>query len=138
MSAANRTMPQNQPMPVGIMAQNPITKPSDVAPPTRSDSVPQQAGTQPGDGSKVHDHEQIHEDGRGAPSGSGANVPPTKGPHQEGVPAAQVTGKVPWKEQVIAYAQKTRGTVLRKSSLKEHADKVLQGETSGFEPPPEK
>ncbi|TFY64605.1 hypothetical protein EVG20_g5887 [Dentipellis fragilis] len=103
MSAENRTIPQDQPMPVGIMAQNPITKPSDVAPPTRSDSVPQQAGTQPGDGSKVHDH-----DGESAPpaaAAADANVPQTKGPHQEGVPAAQVTGKVPWKEQVIAYAQ---------------------------------
>ncbi|EIM81741.1 uncharacterized protein STEHIDRAFT_161907 [Stereum hirsutum FP-91666 SS1] len=50
----------------------------------------------------------------------------------------QVTEKanIPWKEQVIGYAQKTRGTVLGKNGLKDHGDQILQGETTAREPPP--
>ncbi|KAI9452762.1 hypothetical protein BJY52DRAFT_1190019 [Lactarius psammicola] len=44
------------------------------------------------------------------------------------------TGKIPWKDQVIAYAKKTRGAVLRKSTLKEHGDQILAGEASAWEP----
>ncbi|KAH8984408.1 hypothetical protein EDB92DRAFT_1946771 [Lactarius akahatsu] len=44
------------------------------------------------------------------------------------------TGKVPWKDQVIAYAKKTRGAVLRKSTLKEHGDQILAGEASAWQP----
>ncbi|KAN0135330.1 hypothetical protein V8E53_006895 [Lactarius tabidus] len=42
--------------------------------------------------------------------------------------------KIPWKEQVIAYAKKTRGAVLRKPTLKEHGDQILTGEASAWEP----
>jgi len=44
------------------------------------------------------------------------------------------TGPVPWKEQVIAYAKKTRGKVLRKPTLTEHGDQILAGEASAWEP----
>lgn len=42
--------------------------------------------------------------------------------------------KIPWKDQVIAYAKKTRGSVLRKPTLKEHGDQILTGEASAWEP----
>ncbi|KAI0312058.1 hypothetical protein OF83DRAFT_1147935 [Amylostereum chailletii] len=90
-SAAQSTSPQHD---------EPVILPSKVAPPTRSDTEPQQAATQPGDGSEVH------------------------------------KTKVPFKEQVIGYAQKTRGTALRKPSLKEHGDQVLSGSADAREPPP--
>ncbi|KDQ62598.1 hypothetical protein JAAARDRAFT_54523 [Jaapia argillacea MUCL 33604] len=73
--------------------------PSEVAPPTKVDTEPQQASTQPGDGSEVHSE-----------------------------------GKVPWKDQVLGYAKKTRGTVLGKSATKEHGEKILQGEASPTTP----
>ncbi|KAL1727141.1 hypothetical protein EV714DRAFT_238925 [Schizophyllum commune] len=71
------------------------TMPSQVAEPTRTNSVPQQASTMPGDGAEVHE-------------------------------------KVPFKEQVIAAAKKTRGTVLGKPELKEDAQQILDGEHSGL------
>ncbi|KAJ7367297.1 hypothetical protein DFH08DRAFT_837070 [Mycena albidolilacea] len=37
---------------------------------------------------------------------------------------------VPFKERVIGVAKKTRGTVLGKPELKEHGEKILQGEAS--------
>ncbi|KAL1667464.1 hypothetical protein GGF50DRAFT_124792 [Schizophyllum commune] len=66
-----------------------------VAEPTRTNSIPQQASTMPGDGAEVHE-------------------------------------KVPFKEQVIAAAKKTRGTVLGKPELKEDAQQILDGEHSGL------
>ncbi|TRM63879.1 hypothetical protein BD626DRAFT_493026 [Schizophyllum amplum] len=71
------------------------TMPSEVAQPTRTNSVPQQGSTQPGDGSEVHE-------------------------------------KVPFKEQVIAAAKKTRGTVLGKEELKQEGQEILNGERSGL------
>ncbi|KAJ6504588.1 hypothetical protein C8R47DRAFT_151969 [Mycena vitilis] len=37
---------------------------------------------------------------------------------------------VPFKERVIGVAKKTRGTLLAKPELKEHGEKILQGESS--------
>ncbi|KAF7314581.1 hypothetical protein MKEN_00931500 [Mycena kentingensis (nom. inval.)] len=37
---------------------------------------------------------------------------------------------VPFKERVIGVAKKTRGTLLAKPELKEHGEKILQGEAS--------
>ncbi|KAF7364903.1 hypothetical protein MVEN_00360800 [Mycena venus] len=37
---------------------------------------------------------------------------------------------VPFKERVIGVAKKTRGTLLGKPELKEHGEKILQGEAS--------
>ncbi|KAJ7867985.1 hypothetical protein B0H13DRAFT_2002794 [Mycena leptocephala] len=45
---------------------------------------------------------------------------------------------VPFKERVIGVAKKTRGTLLGKPELKEHGEKILQGEASIYnidEPP---
>ncbi|KAI0269980.1 hypothetical protein BC834DRAFT_581649 [Gloeopeniophorella convolvens] len=71
-----------------------VASPSDMANPTRVDTAPQQA-TEPGSGTTV-------------PADSNAQlVSPTADP-------TSASGQVPWKEQVIAYAKKTRGSVLRK------------------------
>ncbi|KAM6493995.1 hypothetical protein JOM56_010356 [Amanita muscaria] len=81
--------------------------PSEVVSPTRVDEAPQQASTAPGDGRVVHDNH---------------NPPADSDMTDE--------NKVPFKEKMIGYAQKTRGTILRKPSLKEHGEKILQGETT--------
>ncbi|KAK2465734.1 hypothetical protein APHAL10511_002278 [Amanita phalloides] len=82
---------------------NPTVMPSDVVPPTNVDEAPQQA---PGSGHIVHDN----------PHGvTGTDASPKK---------------VTFKEQVIGHAQKTRGTVLRKPSLKEHGQDILEGKTT--------
>ncbi|KAI9507619.1 hypothetical protein F5148DRAFT_89507 [Russula earlei] len=44
------------------------------------------------------------------------------------------SGRVAWKDQVIAFAKKTRGTIFRKPTLKEHGDQILAGEASAREP----
>ncbi|KAK7048643.1 hypothetical protein R3P38DRAFT_2870609 [Favolaschia claudopus] len=54
---------------------------------------------------------------------------------------AQTEGQppmVPFKERVIGVAKKTRGTLLGKPELKEHGEKILQGEASihNVEEPP--
>ncbi|KAF8885694.1 hypothetical protein CPB84DRAFT_1788168 [Gymnopilus junonius] len=85
--------------------------PSQQVAPTRVDTLPQQASTQPGDGSEVH--KQTRAAGSNKPSqGTGKPVP------------------VPFKERVIGVAQKTRGTLLGKSQLVEHGDKILTGQTT--------
>ncbi|KAF5382443.1 hypothetical protein D9615_002714 [Tricholomella constricta] len=91
--------------------------PSQVAPPTRSDTPPQQgiillamsmaiakgysASTQPGDGSEVH----------------------------QGPPAPS-SPKVPFKEQVLGAAK-----LLRKPDLKQEGEMILEGQKSAFEEP---
>ncbi|KAL0960779.1 hypothetical protein HGRIS_005799 [Hohenbuehelia grisea] len=91
--------------------------PSEVVAPTRTDSIPQQASTQPGDGShKHHDHHEQNQ------AGQPVNV-------------VEVPGqKVPFKDQVIGYAQKTRGTLLGKPEVKEHGEKVLEGQVPAQKP----
>ncbi|KAJ7451638.1 hypothetical protein FB451DRAFT_1409726 [Mycena latifolia] len=42
---------------------------------------------------------------------------------------------VPFKERVIGVAKKTRGTLLGKPELKEHGEKILQGEASIHDEP---
>ncbi|KAF7348301.1 hypothetical protein MSAN_01783800 [Mycena sanguinolenta] len=57
-------------------------------------------------------------------------------PEQGQVPNHPMTMKneappmVPFKERVIGVAKKTRGTLLSKPELKEHGQKILQGEAS--------
>ncbi|KAI0031924.1 hypothetical protein K488DRAFT_51023 [Vararia minispora EC-137] len=82
--------------------------PSSVVNPQRVDTLPQQGSTQPDDGQAVHAQQQPVEE-QGQPS---------------------------FKEQVIGYAQKTRGAVLRKSELKQHGEQVLEGRADAREPPP--
>ncbi|VDC05550.1 unnamed protein product [Peniophora sp. CBMAI 1063] len=83
-------------------AQNSQHLPSETVQPTQVDDAPQQASTQPGDGSEV-----------------------------------QVQGGKPsFKEQVIGYAQKTRGATLGKQELKQHGEAVIQGQADAREPPP--
>ncbi|KAJ7274236.1 hypothetical protein C8J57DRAFT_1314989 [Mycena rebaudengoi] len=43
---------------------------------------------------------------------------------------------VPFKDQVIGVAKKTRGTLLGKPELKEHGEKILQGEATIYDKPP--
>ncbi|KAF9492022.1 hypothetical protein BDN71DRAFT_1509818 [Pleurotus eryngii] len=109
--------------------------PSQVVAPTKIDSVSQQgwwwwissifhavnidrfgdtvASTQPGDGSEVRivdrrTKEELIND---------PNVHVIEVPGQ----------KVPFKDQVIGYAQKTRGTLLRKTETKQHGEQILEG-----------
>ncbi|PPQ73484.1 hypothetical protein CVT26_010186 [Gymnopilus dilepis] len=77
--------------------------PSEQVKPTRVDTLPQQAATQPGDGSEVHEQSRAADSNR---------------------PAQGTTEKVPFKEQ------KTRGTLLGKPQLAEHGEKILTGQTS--------
>ncbi|KAF9533090.1 hypothetical protein CPB83DRAFT_890218 [Crepidotus variabilis] len=81
--------------------------PSAVVEPTRVETPAQQGSTAPGDGHVVHDHHASH-----------TNT------------SAGASEKLPFKEQVIAYAQKTRGTILGKPGLKEHGDAILDGQTT--------
>ncbi|GLB38636.1 hypothetical protein LshimejAT787_0505010 [Lyophyllum shimeji] len=82
--------------------------PSEVVRPTRTDTEPQQAATQPGDGGEVHSTRQ----------------PPTV------IQIPSEPAKVPFKEQVIGVAKKTRGTVLNKPELKEEGEMILEGQKS--------
>ena len=84
-----------------------VQRPSDFAPATRTDSVPQQASTQPGDGREVHFADQ---------------EPPRD-------------AKVPFKEQVIGVAKKTRGTLLHKPEVKQHGDLILEGKVTHRQDP---
>ncbi|KAJ7079754.1 hypothetical protein B0H15DRAFT_953849 [Mycena belliarum] len=43
---------------------------------------------------------------------------------------------VPFKEQVIGVAKKTRGTLLGKPELKEHGEQILRGESGIHDEPP--
>jgi len=90
--------------------------PCDVAQvtPTKVDEAPQQASTAPGDGHVAHDnpHEKEAESTGQLPTHTAS------------------PDKVPFREQVIGYAQKTRGTILQKPELKEHGEQILQGRTT--------
>ncbi|KIY46731.1 hypothetical protein FISHEDRAFT_75342 [Fistulina hepatica ATCC 64428] len=94
--------------------------PTDDAPATKINTSPQQGFTQPGDGG----------DGTGS---FGENVQVVQVPLQP--------QKVPFKDQVppapsqhahSLLPQKTRGTVLRKPTLKDEGEKILRGEQSAF------
>ncbi|KAK7468950.1 hypothetical protein VKT23_003449 [Stygiomarasmius scandens] len=88
-----------------------VRMPSEVVQPTRSTTQPQQGSTQPGDGTTIHTE----------PDGTRVvEVPP---PH------------VPFKEQVVGYAKKTRGTVLNHPDTKEHGEAILEGKASIHTPP---
>ncbi|KAH8833923.1 hypothetical protein DL96DRAFT_1578847 [Flagelloscypha sp. PMI_526] len=83
-----------------------VQKPSDVVAPHRTDSIPQQGSTQPGDGHKDHTAQMN-------------NAEPVVEVH-----------KVPFKEQVIGFAKKTRGTVLNHPETKEAGNKILEGQVT--------
>ncbi|PPQ75817.1 hypothetical protein CVT24_002679 [Panaeolus cyanescens] len=84
--------------------------PSKSVEPTRVDTPRQQASTEPNDGSRVHFGERNLQENRNQ----------TTAERQE--------QGVPFKEQVIGYAQKTRGTLLGKPELKEHGQQILEGQ----------
>jgi len=87
----------------------PTLLPSDVASPTRSNTLPQQGSTQPGDGDQVH---------------FDTNPSDTTQPK-----------RVPFKEKVIGVAKKTRGTLLGKPELKEHGEMILEGQVTHNQDP---
>ncbi|RDB14665.1 hypothetical protein Hypma_016342 [Hypsizygus marmoreus] len=93
-----------------------VRLPSDVVHPTRSDTPPQQGATQPGDGSEVHVRQ---------PATNIVEVPSD----QTGAP------KVPFKEQVIGVAKKTRGTLLGKPDVKEQGEMILEGKATAQDEP---
>jgi len=48
--------------------------------------------------------------------------------------AAMVVGPPSWKEKVVGYAKRIRGTMLRKPGTKEHGDKILEGHATIDDP----
>jgi len=48
--------------------------------------------------------------------------------------AVMVVGPPSWKEKVVGYAKKFRGTMLRKPGTKEHGDKILEGQATVDDP----
>ncbi|KAF8491179.1 hypothetical protein F5888DRAFT_1068905 [Russula emetica] len=58
------------------------------------------------------------------------DVPRVEDPNVSGTSPTSPTGRIPWKDQVVAFAKKTRGTIFRK----EHGDQILAGEASAQEP----
>ncbi|KAJ7643873.1 hypothetical protein FB45DRAFT_1052734 [Roridomyces roridus] len=65
-------------------------------------------------------------------------APPRDGALLHEQPAAPAAGNppvVPFKDRVIGVAKKTRGTLLAKPELKEHGEKILQGEASIHDDP---
>lgn len=110
----------------GVPNQQPVLPSFRTARQTRSNTLHQQAMTQPGVGSAVH-----------GPAHNPANPTLGKKRTHDGTEVIEVpaAAKVPFTEQVIGYAQKTRGTLLRKPELKEHGEKILEGQiTSGHGP----
>ncbi|KAE9408865.1 hypothetical protein BT96DRAFT_1013037 [Gymnopus androsaceus JB14] len=103
----------------------PVIMPSQVAPTTRSNTLPQQGNTQPDSGSAVHS--QDREPGDIALEKVNVVQVPPEG--QSG------THEVPFKERVIGVAKKTRGTLLGNTELKEHGEQILQGNASVHDPP---
>ncbi|KAF5361051.1 hypothetical protein D9756_005007 [Leucocoprinus leucothites] len=124
----------------------PIPLPSSFAPPTMVDDLPQQGATQPGNGQTVRAHgdHELGGDRTGYPSRDVQPVPTSaSGPTSTGQDrimdspprdSGESFKKVPFKEQVIGVAQKTRGTLLGKPGLKEHGQKILEGEITHEEP----
>ncbi|KAJ7758107.1 hypothetical protein DFH07DRAFT_818677 [Mycena maculata] len=62
----------------------------------------------------------------------GQRQAPTAVPLQQNAAQPSI---VPFKERVIGVAKKTRGTLLGKPELKEHGEKILQGEASIHDEP---
>ncbi|TFK70948.1 hypothetical protein BDN72DRAFT_896046 [Pluteus cervinus] len=92
----------------------------------RSDTPPQQAATQPDSGQTTH---------ASGPTGPASDSQQGTA-HDAPVRVIEVPGpKVAFKDQVIGYAQKTRGTLLNKPELKEHGEQVLEGRASGVKHP---
>ncbi|KIK69767.1 hypothetical protein GYMLUDRAFT_34161 [Collybiopsis luxurians FD-317 M1] len=99
----------------------PLILPSQVAEPTRSNTLPQQGHSQPESGSAVH---------------TDAPEPGDIARERVNVVTVPAEGQsVPFKERVIGVAKKTRGTLLGKPELKEHGEQILQGNASVHDPP---
>ncbi|KAF5343256.1 hypothetical protein D9758_013416 [Tetrapyrgos nigripes] len=88
-----------------------VRMPSEVVQPTRSTTQPQQGATQPDSGHAIHTEPD------------GTRVVEVPGP------------QVPFKEQVVGYAKKTRGTLLGNHETKEHGEAILEGKASISTPP---
>ncbi|KAN0118647.1 hypothetical protein V8E52_005070 [Russula decolorans] len=69
-----------------------------------------------------------------SPQQDAADGPRVADPNASGTSPTSLTGRVPWRDQVVAFAKKTRGTIFRKSTLKEQGDQILAGEASAQEP----
>ncbi|KAF9452910.1 hypothetical protein P691DRAFT_802768 [Macrolepiota fuliginosa MF-IS2] len=95
-----------------------VPPPSSFARPTVVDDAPQQALTQPGGGTTINTDVEATQ-----PSQQVSHPGPGLGEESPGK-------EIPFKEQVIGVAQKTRGTLLRKPKLKEHGEKILVGEAT--------
>ncbi|EIN12566.1 hypothetical protein PUNSTDRAFT_42143 [Punctularia strigosozonata HHB-11173 SS5] len=94
------------------------TAPSQTAQPTRVSTPPQQASTQPGDGSvKTVRPDEVD---RNDPNINVVELPPQ-------------AGKIPWKDQVIGHAKNIRGTAVGNKSTKEQGQKILNGEIAPAE-----
>ncbi|KAH9983016.1 hypothetical protein BJV74DRAFT_852393 [Russula compacta] len=93
--------------------------PSHTVDPDRIYTVPEQATTGAADGTRGIDIDP--------------NIPNTSQPTTAAIPVSK-SGRVPWKDQVVAFAKKTRGTLFRKPTLKEHGDQILAGEASARVP----
>ncbi|EAU85979.2 hypothetical protein CC1G_03002 [Coprinopsis cinerea okayama7 len=87
--------------------------PSEIVPGVQGghvDTAPQQASTQPGDGSEVRVSRASDDRSKGL--------------------SGTFNGNIPFKERVVGGAQKIRGTVLGKPDLKEHGQAILDGRTT--------
>jgi len=93
-------------------------KPSEVAPPTSVEEVPQQASTMPGDGSEVQTERVA-----GGPDTNVVEVP---------------AEKPSFKDQVLGYAKVTRGKALGNAQTKEIGQRILEGDASLHKYPAEK
>jgi len=55
-------------------------------------------------------------------------------PGDGGAAMGVVVGPPSWKEKVVGYAKRIRGTMLRKPGTKEHGDKILEGQATIDDP----
>ncbi|EGN98536.1 hypothetical protein SERLA73DRAFT_139032 [Serpula lacrymans var. lacrymans S7.3] len=106
------------PSEVDRAANTPQPYPSEVAPPTVVDTLPQQASTSPGDGSEVQAKPDIRKPSEVDMDDPNINV------------VVLPAEKPSFKQQVFGYAQVARGTAMRKPSLKERGENILRGEES--------
>ncbi|KAF9262772.1 hypothetical protein L218DRAFT_959918 [Marasmius fiardii PR-910] len=104
----------------GVPAEKHTARPSGFVEPTRDTTAPQQGSTQPGDGSTVRE---------------------TTGPDGQPLRVVEVPAQgeqhVPFKDQVVGYAKKTRGAMLGNHELKDHGEQILHGTASVSTPPHE-
>ncbi|KAH9959791.1 hypothetical protein BC827DRAFT_1268558 [Russula dissimulans] len=106
----------------------PASKPSPSAPPGAQAAVPPSGAVEPNRMPAESQHGRVQttfSDPDGVLSEAAAAEPSSP---------TTSSGRVAWKDQVIAFAKKTRGTLLRKPTLKEHGDQILAGQANAQEP----